>query len=250
MQPGRAVIQMFKGIDVSVHNGNIDWKAVKADGIQFAMIRASYGWDNPNQIDKCLAANVAGCEAAGIPYGFYHYSYATTAAEAKKEANFFLQTVNKYKPTMPLVYDIEDKTQADLGRNILTDMCLSFCTILEAGGYYAAIYANLDWVRNRLDMERLSKIDLWLAQWASKPTYSGNFGMWQYSATGKVNGISGNVDMNYAYKDYPAIIKRTGLNNAVQGGTVETISIEEYNALQVKYDGLRGSLQKLLKEYE
>ena len=246
----------FKGIDVSKHQGKIDWRKVANTGIKFAMIRASYGWDNPDQVDKYLAENVAGCEANGIHYGFYHYSYATTPAEAKKEAEFFIQTIRKYKPSMPLVYDIEDASQEKLGKEVLTDMCLAFCTTVEAWGYYAAIYASLNWLRNLLDMKRLSKIDVWLAQWAKQPTYTGDFGMWQYSATGKVDGIQGNVDMNIAYVDYPALIKKAGLN----GWTItheeekeppaETVPIEQYNALQAKYDALAEAIGNFIKSVE
>lgn len=241
----------IKGIDVSKHNGKIDWRKVANSGVRFAMIRASYGYGDPKQIDPRLADNVAGCEANGIPYGFYHYSYATSVEDAKQEALFFLQVIKGSNPSMPVVFDIEDPSQANLSRELLTDMCLAFCNTLEAWGYYAAIYTNLDWVRNRLDMSRLSKVDLWLAQWAAAPTYDGDFGMWQYSAKGKISGIAGDVDMNIAYKDYPAIIKKAGLNGwgVTQDAEIvkpDNYPAEEYNALRAEYDALKTKYDALV----
>lgn len=255
----------YKGVDVSRHQGKIDWAKVEAAGVEFAMIRSSYGYGDPNQIDTRLADNIAGCEANGIPYGFYHYSYATTVEGARQEALFCMDAIKGSKPSMPVVFDIEDQSQANLGRKQLTDMCLAFCETLEEHGYYAAIYANLDWVRNRLDMSRLSRIDLWLAQWSTVPSYTGTIGMWQYSAKGKVNGIAGDVDMNIAYRNYPEIIKAAGLNgwglpedegpgepntdlNALKK-ELNTLKME-YNTLKGKHDALISGLEALRDKYQ
>lgn len=244
----------WKGIDVSKHNGTIDWKKVKAEGVQFAIIRACYGWDNDEQIDRRLTANVEGCEANGIPYGFYHYSYATTVEEARREALFFSKVISGYRPSMPVVYDLEDSSQARLSKSVLTDMALAFCQTMEGLGYYAMLYANLDWVRNRLDMDRLRGIDLWLAHWTDKTSYTDPFGMWQYSSSGKVDGVSGNVDMNIAYMDYPAIIKKANLNGwgSEQTGGDEisnTVPLEKYQALQSKYKELVAGIAQLCQKY-
>jgi len=193
----------LKGIDVSKWQGVIDWTKVKGSGmVDFAIIRATCG---TTYTDPQLAANVQGCEANGIPYGFYHYTYATTVDEAKKEAEHFLSAIKSYKPSYPVFYDIEDPSIQNLGKTVLTDMAIAFGSAVEAAGYYAGIYASKYWFSSVLDYSRLKRFDCWLAQYASAPTWTGNYGIWQYSSTGQVNGISGNVDLNYCYRDYPAL---------------------------------------------
>ena len=195
----------YKGIDVSKHNGTIDWAKVKAAGVQFAMLRAGYGrYDN--QKDEQFEANYKGATAAGIPVGAYHYSYATTAEQAKREAEVFLGWIKGKTFTYPVAFDIEDAKQANLGVSLISDIIRTFCETVEAAGYYVVVYANKDWLTNRIDADCKSRYDIWLAQWTSEPTYTGSYGMWQYSSKGSVDGVSGNVDMNIAYKDYPSII--------------------------------------------
>ena len=205
-----------KGIDVSKWNGDIDWDKVKATGIKFAMIRLGYGSPDgdENGIDRYFETNVAGATAAGVDIGCYFYSYAKSAVAAKKEAEYVIKILSKYKGTFsyPIAYDLEDSTQQTLGKTVLTDMVIAFCGALENAGYYCSLYSNLNWLNNYLDDSKITRYDHWLAQWSSAPTYTGSFGMWQYSATGTVNGISGNVDMNLAYKDYAKLIKENGLN--------------------------------------
>ena len=195
----------YKGIDVSKHNGTIDWNKVKAAGVQFAMLRAGYGrYDN--QKDERFEANYKGATAAGIPVGAYHYSYATTAEQAKQEAEVFLGWIKGKNLTYPVAFDIEDKKQANLGVSVISDIIRAFCETVEAAGYYVVVYANKDWLTNRIDADCKSRYDIWLAQWTSKPTYTGSYGMWQYTSDGAVDGIAGRVDMNIAYKDYPSVI--------------------------------------------
>lgn len=195
----------YKGIDVSKHNGTIDWNKVKAAGVQFAMLRAGYGrYDN--QKDERFEANYKGATAAGIPVGAYHYSYATTAEQAKQEAEVFLGWIKGKNLTYPVAFDIENKKQANLGVSVISDIIRAFCETVEAAGYYVVVYANKDWLTNRIDADCKSRYDIWLAQWTSKPTYTGSYGMWQYTSDGAVDGIAGRVDMNIAYKDYPSVI--------------------------------------------
>lgn len=208
----------YKGIDVSVWNGTIDWKKVKTAGIQFAMLRGGYG---TNGKDSKFEQNYKNAKAAGIPIGVYHYSYAKTAKAAEQEAKLCLSYIKGKQLEYPVAFDIEDGSQRNLGKATITAITKAFCETVEKAGYYVAIYSNLDWLRNRLNISELSRYDIWLAQWASKPTYRGNFGMWQYANNGKVNGISGNVDMNISYKDYPRIIKSAGLNGYAKGTTTK-----------------------------
>lgn len=203
----------MKGIDVSKHNGVIDWDKVKAAGIEFALLRAGFGKEHPNQIDRTFERNYSECKRVGIPVGAYHYSYAKSVSEAKLEAEFFLKIVKDKKFEFPLIFDIEDKTQVDLGKTLLTNMCLAFCDAVENAGYYTAIYSNTDWLTNKLDYSKLNRYDIWLADWRAKKGWNGQHGIWQYTNKGSVNGIEGYVDMDVAYKDYPKIIKGAGLNN-------------------------------------
>ena len=207
-----------KGIDVSTWQGIIDWPRAKASGVDFAMLRASYGWMNKDkQTDSQFCRNMKEAKAAGVACGAYHYSYATTVEEAKKEAAFFLDIIKGYSFEYPLAFDMEDGCQKNLGRELLTSIAYAFLEEVEKAGYYVCLYTNLDWIKNRLDMGKLSRFDLWLAQWNTSPTYEGNFGIWQYTSKGNVPGIDGNVDMDLSYKDYPAIMKDRGLNGFMAG---------------------------------
>lgn len=200
----------MKGIDVSAHQGNIDWNKVKASGIEFAIIRISYG---QNSVDSKAIRNIEECIRVGMPFGVYTYSYALNTENAKNEANLVVRTLAPYKDKVrfPVIIDMEDADgyKAKYGmpsKDMLTDICITECKIFENAGYYASIYANLNWFKNKLDISRLVPYDKWLAQWSSKPTWDQSFGLWQYTSSGKVDGISGNVDMNESFKDYPSII--------------------------------------------
>ena len=202
----------IKGIDVSHHQGDIDFAKVKAAGIRFAMLRAGYGWEKPDiQTDRKFHQNYRMAVKEGLPCGAYHYSYATNTREAQLEADFFLQVIKGCQFAYPVAFDLEDKSQRNLGRDTLTDIAIAFCKKLEKSGYYTCIYTNLDWIKNRLDMERLKPFDLWFARYNATPDYGG-IGMWQYSSTGRVDGILTPVDMNIAYRDYPTLMRSRGLN--------------------------------------
>ena len=196
----------YKGIDVSVWNGDIDWKKVKAAGIDFAIIRAGYG---KNNLDSKFKNNAKNAVAAGVDVGFYWFSYAVNAAEAKAEANYLCDAIESIgaKPTYPLCYDYEydsvDKAKAKgynpTNAEILA-MGKAFLDQIKVRGYKTANYTNIDFL-NRGFSSLTNTYDTWLAQWdASKP--SRDCTIWQYSSKGKVDGISGIVDMNISYVDY------------------------------------------------
>lgn len=195
----------LKGIDVSEHQGVINWAKVKSQ-IDFAILRAGYG-RYESQKDKQLENNVKGCTDNNIPYGFYWYSYAKTTADALAEAKTCYNIIKKYNATYPIFFDLEDPTQASLPKSTLTNIVKAFCDYLEDQGLFVGLYSNLDWLYNRLG--DVSEYTIWLAQWASKPTYNKPFGMWQYSEKGTINGINGRVDLDYSYIDYPAVIAKS-----------------------------------------
>lgn len=207
----------IKGIDVSKWQGSIDWTRVARDGVKFAMIRLGYGSKDGTTcgVDSYYQRNVEEALKNGIAVGCYFYSYALSVEAVKRETAFVIQQLAQYKGRIlyPIAFDIEDNSQASLGRSTLTAMVATFCSALEDAGYYASFYCNLNWAKNMLDMSALARFDFWLAQWASAPTYSGhNFNMWQSSSKGSVAGIQGNVDMDTAFVDFETVIKEHGLN--------------------------------------
>ena len=202
------MINIFKGIDISKYQNNIDWTQVKNDGVDFAMVRASLG---SYTADPLFESHITGAKSVGIHTGAYHYFYATTVAEAEEEANFFLKCISGHAFSFPVAVDVEEPTISHVGKTQLTDAVIAFCEIVEEAGYYVSIYANPSWLNHYLDSPRLLPYDLWLAHWdVAAP--SRTCGIWQHTSKGAVAGIKGCVDMNCAYKDYPAIITSAQLN--------------------------------------
>jgi len=201
----------MKGIDVSAHNGTIDFNKVKAAGIEFVVIRAGFG-KAISQKDKNFEKNYAAAKAAGLKVGAYWYSYAMSRAEAVQEAGTCLKAIAGKQFEMPIYFDIEEQKQFDKGRAFCSDLVKAFCDTLEKAGYFAGFYTGRYAVTHYISEDVAKRYAFWVAEWGKAVNYSGSFGMWQYSSNGHVNGISGAVDMDTAYVDYPAIIKRKGLN--------------------------------------
>lgn len=195
---------MLQGIDVSHHQGAIDWTKVKAAGVQFAIIRAGYG-KYAYQEDPCFEDNIKGAYNAGIPVGVYWYSYADTAAEARQEAEVCLTVIKPYKDmvTLPVFFDQEyEPAILAAGNSIRTECCTAFIAAVEAAGYRAGLYASKDWLDNRIDAKAIPESAvIWVAQYASRCTYTGRHTIWQYTSDGSVDGIKGRVDLNQASDD-------------------------------------------------
>lgn len=202
------------GIDVSYCQSRVDWQKVKASGVRFVMVRVGYCYNNGSlHIDRMFKSHMEGAAAVGLDVGVYLYSYATSIAAAKKAAQAVLQAVKPYKLTYPIAFDIEyDDEYVKSTKQSNTNITAAFLQEIERAGYYAMLYCSKDFLDTHLLPERLTAYDKWLAQYASKCTSKHAHGMWQYSGSGKVNGIPVSVDLNYAYKDYPAIIRRANLN--------------------------------------
>ncbi|MFR5146293.1 MAG: glycoside hydrolase family 25 protein [Christensenellaceae bacterium] len=200
------MVMKIKGIDVSEWQEGIHWKNAKKDGVVFGMLRAGYGsaimW--PNQYDKTFEQNYKWAKEAGVNVGAYWYSYASTTEQAREEASAFLATLKGKQFEYPVAMDVEETC-------ITTEAVKAFCSEMEGHGYYVMIYANLDYLNNRLDMSQLTQYDVWCADWSDSCGYS-RAGIWQYTAAGSVNGIKGRVDMNYSFLDYASVIKDAGLN--------------------------------------
>ncbi|MFR2206859.1 MAG: GH25 family lysozyme [Clostridia bacterium] len=229
-----------KLIDVSTWNGNIDWNKVYKSGVKYAMIRSSFGVENPNQIDNKFVRNITNAVRAGVKCGVYHYSYAQSAFEAKREAEFCLKTIKGYKIDLPVAFDIEDSSQTGLGRRVCTDMVIAFCDTIKSAGYKPILYCNPNWLQNYLYKdELLKKYDIWLANWGvSSPSY--DCAIWQYSENGSVSGISGSVDMNWIFKDYT-----NSSNNNNKSSAVKVINKTSYLRSHPWVDDKGGSSRKL-----
>lgn len=201
-----------RGIDISAWQGaNVDFNKLKADGIEFVILRAGFG-TLASQKDSQFENNYRKAKAAGMPIGAYWYSYAYSVDDAKKEAAAFQEVLKGKQFEYPVYYDVEDPTQTGLGKATLTNMVLEFGKSMEAAKYWVGFYSNLNWIRNYLDYSVLKRFAFWLAQWTDKPTFDDTFGMWQYSSKGTTSGTPGNTDMDICYVDYPASIKAGGLN--------------------------------------
>ena len=197
------------GIDVSEHNGVVNWEKIKASGVKFAMLRASWGHFAE---DKQLRRNVAECKRVGMPFGLYHYSYADNEANARMEATRFLALARELGGyTYPLNLDMEDADGWKANNGVGDDMNIKtiriFKEVIEGAGEYLTLYMSKSWF-DRLrakDGALIDSLDAWLAHWGiAEPSMP--CGMWQYTSDGKVNGSSARTDMNYAYRDYPSIL--------------------------------------------
>lgn len=184
----------MKAIDVSYCQTNVNYKKVKQSGVEAVIIRIGYGREI-SQKDSEFETHYKNARAAGLKVGGYWYSYADSVADAMKEAKACLACINGKKFDLPVYYDMEDRSQIGFGKAKLTEMATTFCDKLEASGYKAGVYANLNWFTNHLDYKELSsKYSIWLAQWSS--SHSTKCDVWQYSDRGIVPGINSRVDMN------------------------------------------------------
>lgn len=219
----------IRGIDISEWQGNISkasWISAKESGIEFAMIRCgytTYGKSKQKKIDYYFENNYRVCKEIGMPIGVYYYSCATTVDEAIEEANFVLDIIKNKQFEYPIVIDTEDNhditnsanantSQASIGKNRLTPIIKAFCETIANAGYYASIYASTYWFENNLILDDLVAYDKWIAQWANSVSVGYKYGLWQYSSTGTVPGIGNDIDLDYAYIDYPEVMITNGLN--------------------------------------
>ncbi len=195
------------GIDVSKHNGAIDWNAVKNSGISFVIIRCGYRGSATGALieDPIFRSNIQGAKAAGLKVGIYVYSQAVNEVEAVEEASMAVSLAGGYGLNYPIFIDVEASGGRgdSIGRDVRTAVCKAFCNTVQNSGYAAGIYSNKNWLSEKIDTGSLTNYKIWLAQYAGTPTYTTTkYDMWQYSSKGKVSGISGNVDMNISYLNY------------------------------------------------
>lgn len=190
----------LNGIDVSHYQGDINWKAVKEYGIEFAFIKCLQG---KSRVDECFHTNMRNAIANDIPVGVYVYSKAKTLDDAVAEAKRVIKECSQYKLTYPVVFDFESKHFEDMSLAMRGKIIDAFCqTILSDSKYIPMLYSSRYWLMHMIPAEVVKKYDIWLAEYTTgKPKYTGDYNIWQYGV-GKVTGIIGDVDMNIGYYDY------------------------------------------------
>lgn len=197
------------GIDVSEFQNEIDWEQVKQAGIEFAFIRVGYRSYGEGKVvyDSAFQRNIEGAQEVGIKVGAYFYSQATNTDEAIEEADAVIDALAPYDITYPVVYDWEliyhDNARTDdVTVEALADCCVSFCERVKDSGYTPMIYQNTGTAMHKLDLPRIKDYDFWLADYSDKPSFYYDYKIWQYSNTGRVPGIEGDVDLNICFRPY------------------------------------------------
>ena len=269
----------YSGIDISTYNNNVNWAMVKGQGVDFVMIRAGYGWYDPEgvdygrpfdcQVDDQLLNNMKGAIEYDIPFGVYHYSYADTLQKADQEADYIIQILDEYasaykdKMTLPVAYDVEEKKQKVIGKAALTNIVIRFCSRLYEAGYTPIIYANGDFFANYLDLDRINALayDIWYATWKNNVDFSQKMlisntnqvpYMWQYSASGYVEGAntdSGTIDLNLMYMKDRVKVEVFDENNqlmdtigADKGGILDYFPEYEKQGYKVSFEDLTSNI--------
>ncbi|MDO4157338.1 MAG: GH25 family lysozyme, partial [Oscillospiraceae bacterium] len=223
------------GIDVSEHQDNINWSHVKTDGVKFAIIRAGYGKEL-SQKDSQFENNYAGCKSNSVPCGVYWFSYAESVEEAKQEAQVCLKTIAGKTFEYPIYFDLENPYDSNgnviyrlekLGKKACSDIVQAFCDEIEKAGYYAGLYCSTDYLNGYVSESVRSRYTIWCADYRGSCGYTGDYGIWQ-PGTGTIYGIDTEVDLDYAYQDYPNIIKNAGLNGfSGQNSSIENTDTEK-----------------------
>jgi GH25 family lysozyme M1 (1,4-beta-N-acetylmuramidase) len=226
----------IKGIDVSHHQGNIDWKKVAAEGVKFAFIKASEGY---TFVDSKFKTNVEGANAVGIRTGAYHYAKFSTVAEAVAEARHFISVISAVDLTYPVVLDLEeDKKKA--GKKVLTEAALAFINLVNTTGRIVLLYSGKSFLESNLDETKLKDIPLWVARYNS--TLGRSADIWQHSDKGIVPGILGHVDLNWAYRDFSSNQERYIVKS---GSFPNKESADKFaNELRSKYKNYKFSVVK------
>ncbi len=201
----------LRGIDVSEHQGVIDWKAVHDDGVQFAIIRAGYrGYSEGGLFeDTYFTQNIKGALAAGIKVGVYFFSQAVSTQEATDEAQYLLTLISGYNVSLPVFFDWEFVTNdgetrtENVSGSTITDCCLAFCSVVESAGYKAGVYFYRSLGYYDYELDRLSNLMLWASTPGEYPDFYYKHSMWQYSCAGTVKGIEGSSDLNLLFEEMP-----------------------------------------------
>lgn len=244
------------GIDVSYHNGNLDWSVIKSAGVDFAILRAAYrGYGDEGTLvrDSKFAEYIRGAQSYGIPVGAYIYSQAITTAEAVQEANYILNIVKNYSLDLPIVFDYEFSPsssgrlnvawkEGELNKTKMTDITLAFCNTIKSAGYDVMVYANKTFLNKNIDHEVIEDAgyEIWLAHYTKSTDYTGDYRIWQYTSTGRIPGISNKVfDCNFMYGgDISSSVRIGDIPNQVYTGSEVVPSFTVTYGDNILVDGL------------
>ncbi|MBO5305223.1 MAG: hypothetical protein J6B12_00525 [Clostridia bacterium] len=204
-----------KGVDLSYHNGAVDFEALADDGMDFVILRLGYDGNEDTKFEEYYKA----ARKAGLDIGAYIYTYATNADDLVTYTTTLLKHLEGKTFEYPIYLDIEDTAQKSLSKTTLMEMCTAYCNLLVQNRYYPGIYSYLSFIEEKLDTEQLSaRFEVWMAHYPSSMLFYGEnyyadeYNMWQYTETGSVDGIVGDADINICYNDYPSIIEKYGYN--------------------------------------
>lgn len=197
------------GIDISYYQGNVNFTSVKNAGVKFVILRAGYGTSTK---DSKFETYYSGAKAVGLKVGAYWYSYASTTAAAVTEANKCLSVLSGKQFEFPIYFDLEESSQFAKGVTFCNTLVTNFCSTLEAKGYFTGLYMSRSHAQTYVSASVREKYALWIAEYASSCKYTGAYGMWQYTGSGSISGISGYVDRDWGYVDYSGVIKNQGFN--------------------------------------
>ena len=220
---------MFKGIDVSHWQGNVDWQKVSEDEIDFVFIKATEGTSYPRL--TYFKENAPKALAAGLRVGAYHYAKFSAVAEAEKEAAYFISSIKGHQLNYPAVLDLEEN-KGEASKTALTKAAVIFLDSIKEAGYTPMLYTSKSFLDNSLDESKLDGYPLWIARYSSLLGREAD--IWQHSDSGKVNGIEGKVDMNIAYRDFPSV-KAAGKSITSymvrEGDTISAIAQKYYTTV-------------------
>lgn len=251
VKPSNATAQ---GIDVSYHQGTIDWEKVKNSGqVDFAIIRCGIGMDQTNQDDTQWENNTSECERLGIPYGTFLYSYADTVEKARSEAQHVVRLVQGKNLTYPIYYDMEDNSVMNkIDSKTAGEIAQTFLNTLEANGYKnVAVYSSKSLFETKLTADIFNRYPRWVAHYNDTCGYQGSYHMWQYINKGQIDGITGNVDLDYkignwtsaGYTPAPATpttaVKKTTVSNP-KATTIKSLKKSGKKAIKITYKKVSG----------
>lgn len=240
----------IKGIDVSEFQGSIDWNKVKADGVEFAILKFGNIYDyDANYKDSKFDTNYKKCQELGIKTGIYIYNYCNTVETLKKGLKWAFEKLENKKLDMPIYLDMEDKDIQGETKASLTEQCNEFAKYVESKGYQAGVYANVNWLKNELNPNDFDKeISVWVAQYYKECQYTGKYDIWQYASDGNVSGISGNCDMNYLYNE--DIMKESGSADVSDKKSVDELAQEVIDGKWGDGEERKSKLEKAGYDYD
>lgn len=224
---------MTNGIDISGWQGTVDFEKVKKSGVEFVVIKAGYAVD----IVDSFEYNYRNAKAAGLHIGAYWYSVANSADEVKAEAAAFVGALSGKRFDYPAYLDFEEQSLFDRGKTFCSNAVNTFCGRLQQAGYLSGLYISRSPMETYISDAVAERYELWIAEHGPKCNYAGNYGMWQYSADGSCPGISGSVDLDRCYVDYPKIIEEGGFNGF---GIAEPPKLPQKTAEQTAAEVIRG----------